>query len=457
LNNPDRSGQPARLAALKALGAIGRGQRAEEALHQALAGSDLDRRDRALATELVYGVCRWRGLLDHYLASLSTRPLAKLDPEILDLLRLGGYQLLKLDRVPDRAAVHTTVELAKRRTGQAKAGFVNAVLRALARAEKRPSLPHRDRDLAGHLAAALSHPRWLVERWLRELGEEEAEALLRADNLPPGLCLRINPLVIGRDQAMALLAKAGAEARPGLYSPQAVYAPGLSRAEAEGLLPAKAAAPQAEAAQVVGLVVGPRPGERVLDLCAGVGGKTTHLAELMEGRGLITAVDLSPDRVRTGRAAAEQRGLGMVRYLQADATARPIKGLDPEPFQAVLVDAPCTGSGTLGPRPDLRWRLGPPDPARMAALQSRLLLSGAGLTASGGRLVYATCSLFAEENQEVVEAFLAAHPDFSLEDPRPFLAPSLRPLADPRGWLQTRPQSHGLDGFFVARMVRSPG
>ena len=292
-----------------------------------------------------------------------------------------------------------------------------------------------------------------MERWLEELGEEEAEALLRADNAPPGLCLRIDPAVIGRSPALEILAKAGAEARPGLYSPQAVYAPGGSRAEVEKLLPANAATPQSEAAQTVGFVVAPRPGARVLDLCAGVGGKTTHLTELMEAGGSVVAVDLSPDRVRIGRAAAEQRGLKIVRFHQADAAVRPIKGLGLEPFEAVLVDAPCTGSGTLGSRPDLRWRLGPRDPARMAVLQNRLLLSGAGLVAPGGSLVYATCSLFREENQEVVEAFLAASPNFDLEDPGPFLPPSLRPpggppglpphpAPDPRpGWILRRP--HG--------------
>ena len=457
----------ARLLAWQALDRVAQGERLEEALVQALVQAPpriqddpagLDPRERALAWELAYGVCRWQGLLDHYLAAFSNKPLNKLSPEVLTLLRMGAYQILKLERIPDRAAVHATVEAASS-LPRWKSGFVNAVLRSLARDRERIRLPERSRDPAAYLALTESHPGWLVARWLGELGEERAEALLKADNRPPGLCLRVNRLAATREEVLDRLGAAGLDPRPGEYAPQAVYVAGSSVALLEEILSGSGPAPfqaQAEAAQAVAPLAAPGPGMRVLDLCAGVGGKSLHLAELSGDRAEIVALDISAPRIEAGKRAVKKAGLSSIRFVQADALKIGLEELGGRPFDMVLIDAPCSGSGVLAGRPDLRWRLGPDSPARMARLQERLLSAGARLTGPGGVLVYATCSLFPEENRERVRAFLDRHPEFALEEAAPLLPGPLRPLIDREGFLSTSPGEHGLDGFFGARMVKSP-
>ena len=451
---------PARYLAWQALDRVAQGQRVEQALERTLKGSAPEPRERALVWELVYGVCRWQNLLDHHLARFSKKPLTKLSPEVLTLLRIGAYQILKLDRIPDRAAVHATVEAASPKLPKWKTGFINAVLRALVKNRDNLKLPDQEVDPAEYLAVAESHPRWLVKRWLQEYGPEKARALLGADNRRTGLCLRINPLAGRRRDILDRLEEAGLEARPGEFSPQAVEIPKGSTALVEELLgrdgPALFKA-QAQAAQTVAFLVDPRPGMRVLDLCAGVGGKTLHLAELSGGRGEITALEISPERAAAGREATARSGLPSIRYVQGDALKIGLDRLGGgRLFEAVLIDAPCSGSGVLASRPDIRWRLRPESPARMSLIQDRLLEAGAALTAPGGALVYATCSLFREENQDRIESFLDRHPEFVLEDPRPFLPPSIRPLVNDGGFLSTNPAVHGLDGFFGARMINSP-
>ncbi len=449
----------ARYLAWQALDRVARGERLEEALNNSLQGFSPEPRERALAWELAYGVCRWQNLLDHHLAAFSKKPLARLSPEVLTLLRLGAYQILKLERIPDRAAVHATVEAASRNLPKWKSGFVNAVLRALARDRGRVRLPGRGKDLAGYLALAQSHPRWLVERWLGELGPKGAEALLEADNRRAGMCIRVNRLVAEPGQILDRLREAGLEARPGEYGPQAVLAPGGSVALLEEVLGREGPAlftAQSEAAQAVAPLAAPCPGQRILDLCAGVGGKSLHLAELSGDKASITSLEISAPRVAAGKKAVRRAGLSSIRYLQGDALKMGPAELGAGLFDTVLIDAPCTGSGVLAGRPDIRWRLKPDDPARTARIQDRLLEAGARLTAPGGTLVYATCSLFREENQDRVGAFLARRPEFTLDDPAPLLPAPLLPLLNKEGLLATSPGEQGLDGFFGARMVKSP-
>ena len=449
---------PARRLAWQVLEGVARGERVEQALQRAFQDPEPDPRERALTGELVYGVCRWQNLLDHYLTRFSKKPLARLSPEVLILLRIGAYQILKLDRIPDRAAVHATVETASRNLPRWKAGFVNAVLRALVREKDKVALPDPERDPAGYLAAAQSHPRWLVERWIGEYGPEKAGALLEADNRRTGMCVRVNPLAAARREIIRRLEEAGLAAGPGRYGPQAVLVPQGSAAVLEKLLGSEGPALfniQSEAAQAVAPLVDPKPGMRILDLCAGVGGKTLHLAELSRDRGRITALEISGPRVAAGKRAVRRSGLTSIRFVQGDALRTDPGSLGGEPFEAVLLDAPCTGSGVLASRPDIRWKLEPEGIARMSGIQDRLLEAGAALVAPGGILVYATCSLFPEENRERVASFLSRHPEFALENPATLLPESLRPLVNRDGFLDIDPGVHGLDGFFGARMIRS--
>ena len=445
---------PARRLAWSVLGAVERkGARLEVALNRRLARESLSERDRALATEIVYGVCRWRGFLDYTLERCSTRPLAKLTPDMQSLLRLGAYQILKLNKVPHRAAVHTCVDLAKARLNPGAAGFVNAVLRRVCGLAADPPLPEEADDPAGRLAVAQSHPRWLVERWLEELGREECAALLEANNTPGVLTLKALLSAGGRQGLLDRLAAAGIEARPGLYSPQALEAAGASVARLEKIAPASFTA-QSEAAQLVSLVLAPQPGWRVLDLCAGAGGKATHLAELMGHEGQVIGLDKDPLRLEAGRRLARRLGLASISFFQADALGAWPQEAGSPLFEAVLVDAPCTGLGVLRSRPEKRWRVKNHDPARLRRLQARLLTAGASRVKPGGVLVYATCTLTVEENQKVAADFLGASPDFETEDAAGYLPSSARSLVEADGFLQTWPHRHGLDGFFVARFKR---
>ncbi len=447
---------PARRAAWSVLlAAAEKGTRLEEALARRLEGVEMDRRDRALAAELAYGVSRWQGYLDYVIARFSKRRLDRISPEVLALLRLGAYQLLKLDRIPDRAAVHATVELAKARLNKWTAGFVNGVLRAVAERGRTVEPPERDEDLAAHLAVAHSHPRWLVERWLAELGPEATEALARADNARPELTLRANLLAGDRDGLIDRLRRAGLEARAGRYSPQAVVAPGGVAAEIETLAPGRFT-PQSEASQLVSLALAPRPGWRVLDICAGAGGKSGHLAELMGDEGEVVALDRDEGRVEAGRQAVRRLGYTSLRYCRADALERLPGELEGE-YDAVLVDAPCTGLGTLRSRPDRRWRVEPGDPARLAGLQLRLLEAAAGRVKPGGVLVYAVCTMTAEETTRVAASFLAARPEFEPADLKAVLPPPAQGLAGEDGFVVTWPHRHHLDGFFIARLIRRGG
>lgn len=437
----------ARKAALEALDRVEKGDRIEEAASRAVA--DLDRRDGSLAREIIYGVTRHRRLLDYRLRGLIDRPWKKVSPELKNPLRIGAYQLLMLDRVPDRAAVHTAVELLGGKAPKWKRGFVNGVLRGLIRNRESLTLPGRKKDLAHHLEVAYSWPQWLAQRWLGELGAKPAESLMEALNRPPGLCLRATGLVADRAALMTRLTQAGYGPRPGRFSPEAVYPGKGSVPELEKIAPGMFAA-QSEPAQLVGRLAAPRPGQSVLDLCAGVGGKTTHLAELMAGRGRIVAVDSSRERVEIGRERT--KAIDIIEYLEGDGTDPGL--LDDQAFDAVLIDAPCTGSGTIPGRPDLKWRLKAEDPDRMAEIQGKLLRAGADRVKPGGVLVYATCSLFPEENERVVEGFLKERPEFEPDPAGEYLGPEAAELVTEEGYLRTRPNKHGLEGFFAARMVR---
>ncbi|MFO7173163.1 MAG: 16S rRNA (cytosine(967)-C(5))-methyltransferase RsmB [Bacillota bacterium] len=448
----------AREVALRALVRIEvDGAYANLALDQALSRWALpDPRDRALATELVYGVTRRRGTLDWALGQVASRPLADLTPWIRNILRQGAYQLLYLDRIPASAVIHEAVELAKRYGHPGVAGFVNAVLRGLQRRLPELPFPDPERDPAGYLEVAESAPRWLVERWLGEYGPEEARALLAAMNQPPPLTARVNRLRTDREALIQRLAAEGVTAQPTRYSPDGVVLTGVASAASLEALPSHREGlftVQDESSMLVAPVVDPRPGETVLDIAAAPGGKSTHLAERMGDQGRVVAVDLHPHKIALIEAAAKRLGLRSVEPVCADG--RTVGRLFAGRADRVLCDLPCSGLGTLARRPDARWRKRPEDIPTLAALQLELLRAAAQALRPGGVLVYSTCTITREENLAVVEAFLAEHPDFRPDDLTPFLPEALR--GEPgvqEGWIQLLPHRHGTDGFFIARLVR---
>ncbi len=427
-------GLPARRAALRALRAVDEDGAWSNTAVPAAVADLVEARDRSLASHLAYDTLRFEGTLDWALGHVVSRPLDDVEAPLRRVLRLGALQLLRTE-VPPHAAVATSVALARETVpkGRAKGagGFVNGVLRGLDRRRDELPWPDRDRDLVGHLALTTAHPRWVVEDLLARFGPERTEAILLADDAPPGLTLRA---VGDRDALLAELTAAGVDAVAGA-SPRAVRAPGTDprrlAAVAEGR-----AVPQDEASQQVVLAAEVTPGERVLDLCAGPGGKTTYLAALVGPDGPpVTAVELHPHRADMIRRAAARQGVDVAVHV-GDAAAPP---LPPSArYDVVLLDAPCTGFGTGRRRPEVRWRRTERDVTDLAALQGALLTAAARHLAPGGRLVYSVCTWTEAETTAVVDAFDAAAPDLQ-----------------PQGRRQLLPDRDDTDGMFLAVWKRS--
>jgi len=403
----------------------------------------LEARDRGLAMALSYGTVQRRGTLDYVAAAVLDRPLRQLDAAVLAVLRLGLFELLYLAGPAEHATVNEGVELTKRVRPHA-AGLVNAVLRRAAR--EGPELLARLTDATPE-AAALQHsvPVWLASRWWRELGGETARELLRAVNDPAESALRVNSLAATPAKVAAALP---VPSRPAAGLPEGLVLDGPFDVQASELWRAGAIQPQSRASMLVSRILAPRVGQRVLDLCAAPGGKTTHLAALMENRGEIVAVERHP-----GRAAALERTIARmrascVRVEVGDAAAGRADG----PFDGVLVDPPCSGLGTLRSRPDLRWRARPEAIGELASLQAGILATGAAALAPRGTLVYSVCTISRAEGREVVERFLNGHPDFSVEGG---LLDGLDMLGVRSGpGVQLLPYRDATDGFFIARLRR---
>jgi 16S rRNA (cytosine967-C5)-methyltransferase len=457
---------PARLAAYRALRLVGTGR---NDLPAALARVRLqvgDERDRALLAELTTGTLRWQGQLDYVIERHAGRSLGQLDPEVIDILRLGLYQVLHLDRVPASAAVNDAVALARHAGKSSAAGFVNAVLRTVSRRRRSLGLPPPPQvpegvlsaDLTAaaldHLSITLSHPRWLAARWLARYGYAAAETWERFNNTPAPLTLRVNRLRTSPERLVESLRSEGVEVAPARYASDAFT---VVRGNPLGgpLAGSGWFFVQDEASQLVALLADPRPGEYVLDACAAPGGKTVAMAAAMLDQGLLVAADARGRRVALLRRTVALSGARCVKPVQADLRRPlPVQAL----FDLVLVDAPCSGLGTVRRDPEVRWRRREADLPALAAVQREMLSNAAAAVREGGRMVYATCSSEPEENDEVVEAFLrAAGSSFRRVDPRDTdrpLAPGLAAAIDEAGFLRTTPAAHHLDAFFGAVLQR---
>jgi 16S rRNA (cytosine967-C5)-methyltransferase len=431
------------------------GAYADQALHAECA--EESQRDRALAMRLSYGAVQRKATLDHLLERLAERPLTRLDAPVLAALRLGLYELLYLAGAPDYAVVADAVELAKE-NGRGGHGLVNAVLRRAAREGPQRLLAGLSDETPERAAVLHSHPEWIARLLWKELGPEQARALMASDNEPGEVALRANTL---RTDAGRLAAQLPVATHPDPQLPEALVLDGAFDMHASPLWPAGAFIAQSRAAMLVGHVLAPVAGERVLDLCAAPGGKTTHLAALMEGRGEVLAVERNRARAGALVRTAQRLGAANVRVEIADA-AEPRGGGDA--FDRVLVDPPCSGLGTLQARADLRWRSTPEGIGRMAEEQARILRSGAESLRPGGVLVYSTCTISPTENERTIAAFLESHPEFSIDDlaaERPAFAAAVLPGVDgPAGevlrrCLLTLPHRDRTAGFFIARLSRS--
>jgi 16S rRNA (cytosine967-C5)-methyltransferase len=402
----------------------------------------LDARDRAFAQRLAYGTIQRERTIDFVLERLASRPLGEIDPPVLDGLRLGVFELLWMDSVPDRAAVDQTVELVKAASPRA-AGFANAVMRRAA-GEARGRLS----ELPPDSPVALSHPDWLAELWRSALGDDDVAALMARDNEPAESAVRANALRASTEGVRVALAEHAVEAAADALLPEALVLQGAFDAHGSDLFERGWLMPQSRGSMLVPRVLGPRPGERVLDMCAAPGAKATQLAALMEGSGQVIAVEANKVRARELRDTARRMGADIVDVREADAR----DPVEPAGFDRILLDAPCSDLGTLQSRPDARWRKDPEAIVELAGLQRELLESAAVQLRQGGTLVYSTCTISEAENERQVEALLSDRPELEADDlsaEHPDLA-----RAGATRFLQLLPHRDGTDGFFIARLRR---
>jgi 16S rRNA (cytosine967-C5)-methyltransferase len=453
---------PARGAAFRVLRALDDpAADAGEALRRAREALP-DPRDRALTMELVTGTLRWRAAIDYQLARRMTRSLAALDDSVRDALRLAAYQIIHLTRVPVSAVVHDSVEIVKRSRVSSAAPFVNAVLRRLARERSILTWPERPATVADqlgrgamveHLAVVHSHPAWLVARWLDRYGLGDTEAWLAFNNQPAPLALAPNRLRLDRATLAAELEAEGIAATPTRVAPHGLVTTDARVLASEAFQRGDFVV-QDEASQIVPELAAQAAGAHVLDACAAPGGKTLALAAQVGPSGLIVATDVRPRRIRLLADTVRRAAATRVRVVHVDA-----EGPFPFPdgiFDAVLIDAPCSGLGTLRRDPDIRWRRAPEDLPALARAQRELLARTCLAVRRSGRLIYSTCSSEPDENEAVIAAFLETHPDFDVVPLSQVeaLPPAIASLATPEGYLRTTPLN-GLEAFFGAVLQRA--
>jgi 16S rRNA (cytosine967-C5)-methyltransferase len=441
-------GLASRLAAVDILFRVDR----ESAYADVLLGArlpDFAPADRRLITRLVLGTIAWQGRLDYELKLLTRRELVSIQPVALEILRMGLFQLRFLDRIPAHAVVDTAVTIAKRNVQSRRAaGFVNAVMRHATR--RTEPLPPRERDQNIFLAIALSHPRWMVERFVEWFGIEAAERLMAANNDAAPNAIRLNLMRGSRDELIEKLRADGFEIGEPGRAPETIVLGGApnfnSSSYRDGLFHA-----QSVASQMVARMLAPEADATVVDCAAAPGGKATHLAEIVGPRGRVIAIDINLTGLRNARSLARRLRHRNVEFVCADLSAgAPLK---PASFEYVLIDAPCTGLGTLREHPEIKWRLKPVDIGRMAEIQSRMLDNAAALVRRGGAIVYSVCSIAPEEGEGVVGKFLTLHADFEIDRSVASRA-ELKGFIDSSGFMRTRPDLGGLDGFFAARLIR---
>lgn len=404
--------------------------------------------ERRLATELVYGTTKARNTLDWVIGEFASRPLAKMTVWVRNVLRMGVYQLLYLERIPPSAACNEAVNLTKRYGHPGTAKFVNGILRTIARQKTELRFPDAQEVPVQHIALRFSHPVWMVERWLARFGVEETIKLCKTNNETPALSVRTNTLKVTRTGLKEKLTTDGLLVEESRWTPEGLIIDGFSAlgqlaALQEGLFQV-----QDESSMLVAHVLDPQPGEFIIDACGAPGGKTTHIAQKMHNQGRVLSVDIHAHKLRLTMENCRRLGVGIVETKAMDA--RHLHGQFSLQADRVLVDAPCSGLGVLRRKPDARWRKAPAMLVELPALQQAILASAAQCVKPGGVLVYSTCTIEAEENQEVVRAFLAAEREFSLESAGKFL-----PVAQPVEMVQLYPQQDGVDGFFIARMKRT--
>jgi len=415
---------------------------------------EISSRDRALAVHLTNGVLRWRGRLDWIVEQYVKFPFKKIGPDILNILRIALYQLLFMDRIPNSAAVNEAVKQAKSTSSPHIARFVNGILREILRNRDKIQFPNKTREPIRYYSVMYSYPEWLVHKWVNEFGETFASDLLRASNEIPELVVRVNTLKTDRNSLIEKFEKHGISCSPTTFSPVGIRIHehngpiGEMEGFEEGLFQV-----QGEAAQVCSLLLGPSKGELVLEVCAGMGGKASHLAEQVGHKGRVIGLDKNKGSLLRLVDTCDRLGIDWVFPVAADA-GMPMNGLFKVRFSKVLVDSPCSGLGVIRRHPDIKWARSQENVAESSRLQARILANSASLLAPGGRLLYVTCTISREENEGVVKTLLESNKGIQLVDLRDEVPEWAVDLVDDEGFFRSFPNVHGMEGFFGAMFMR---
>ena len=418
----------------------------DKLLDREMHGSELSGPDKALLFEIVHGVVRWMGRLDWVLNGFYKGQFSKAIPNLKNGLRVALYQILFLDKVPDHAAVNEAVEFVKKLQGQKSADLTNAILRNIIRSKNAIRFPDPNEDLPGYLSAFHSHPSWMVKRYLNRFGREDTEKLLAANNEKPFLTLKINSLKINSEEFSRLLQTVNLKYTPGKYLPEFFKLNNLTNITAWKYFAEGFFNIQDESAGIACRMLDPQPGMRVLDLCAAPGGKTMFIASLMQDTGELIALDRYESRLDIMKKNITRMNFHCIKTIAIDAME-----YEENNFDRVLADVPCSGTGTLSKKPDIKWKRDLLDIHKMTDLQSKLLAKASKLVKPGGIVVYSTCSIEPEENFSIVEKFLQANPEFILLNAGEIFPES---LVDKNGCTQTFPHVHFMDGAFAAKLMR---
>ncbi|MBI4639526.1 MAG: 16S rRNA (cytosine(967)-C(5))-methyltransferase RsmB [Candidatus Tectomicrobia bacterium] len=414
---------------------------------------ELSLRERAFIYQLVYGVLRWRGKLDWIIEQYSSRMLSEMTLSIRNILRLGLYQILFLERVPPWAAIDEAVKLTARYGHKGTKRFVNGILREINRHRDQIEVPLPQGDLAGYLSVVYSHPKWLIERWVESLGVDRVEAICQANNELPSLTLRTNTLKLERDELKRVFEGAGISAEKCSWAPEGLriregaFRPSDLPGFYEGWFQV-----QDEASMLVSYLLYPQPGSVLLDACAAPGGKTTHLAQLMRNQGRIVAIDKSLKRLHLLEENCQRLGIEIAENKVADFRSY---HHEESQFDSILIDAPCSGLGTLRRHPEGKWLKNEGTLSVMKRVQQELLKEVSQLLKEGGVLVYSTCSNESEENEAVIEEFLSEHHEFTLENPEGLLPGEAQRFVNEKGFFETFPDDQ-MDGMWGVRLRKGP-
>jgi len=420
------------------------------AINKYLEGCELREIDKSFITDIVYGSVKFRLTIDWIIEQFSSIKIKKISPWILNILRLGIYQILFSDKVPESAAVNESVNLSKKYGHAASSRYVNGILRNVARKKNEIKYPDKSTELVKYLSVKYSHPEWMINSWIRQFGEEFTESLLTSNNEIPDFTVRVNTLKISKDDLIKALRDEGIEASNARYVEEALIInnpSSISRLESfkKGFFQV-----QDESSMIVSKVLNPKPGQLVIDVCSAPGGKSTHIAQLMGDKGTVISRDIHEHKIKLINDAVKRLGLNIIKTELFDALK--VDSSYVEKADAVLVDAPCTGLGIIRRKPDIKWARKSEDTEEISVLQKKIISSASRYVKPGGVLVYSTCTIQPEENEDVIRWFLKENNDFYPVDIAPLLPKELAVYACSDGYIKVYPNRDGIDGFFISKL-----